>query len=94
MQVQMVPEDTVEDTLEEAIFKAGGILESNRGQQSKVGGWRRGAGRALVSSPACCGGAAWLARTCGHWQVLGAASVSPPASGAHRPVRPCALCLC
>lgn len=30
------PEATVEDALEEAIFRAGGILPSNRGQLSKV----------------------------------------------------------
>ncbi|KAL4422713.1 hypothetical protein ABPG75_008910 [Micractinium tetrahymenae] len=34
------PEATVEDALEEAIFRAGGILPSNRGQLSKVG-WSR-----------------------------------------------------
>ncbi|KAI3430436.1 hypothetical protein D9Q98_005031 [Chlorella vulgaris] len=33
-------DDSVEDTLEEAIFRAGGILESNRGKLSKVA-WSR-----------------------------------------------------
>lgn len=36
MQAATAPTETVEDALEEAIFKAGGILESNRGQLSKV----------------------------------------------------------
>lgn len=34
---QSAPQETVEDALEEAIYRAGGILESNRGSLSKVG---------------------------------------------------------
>jgi hypothetical protein len=34
-------DDSVEDTLEEAIFRAGGILESNRGKLSKARGGKR-----------------------------------------------------
>ena len=37
MQTSTAPLETIEDALEEAIFKAGGILASNRGQPSKVG---------------------------------------------------------
>ena len=37
MQSVTAPSETVEDALEEAIFRAGGILASNRGQPSKVG---------------------------------------------------------
>ena len=37
MQQGTAPDATIEDRLEEAIFKAGGILASNRGQLSKVG---------------------------------------------------------
>lgn len=40
VQLSSAPEVTVEDALEEAIFRAGGILPSNRGQLSKVG-WSR-----------------------------------------------------
>ncbi|PSC73076.1 tRNA pseudouridine synthase [Micractinium conductrix] len=40
MQQGTAPDATIEDRLEEAIFKAGGILASNRGQLSKVG-WSR-----------------------------------------------------
>lgn len=36
VQLSSAPEVTVEDALEEAIFRAGGILPSNRGQLSKV----------------------------------------------------------
>ncbi|PRW32888.1 tRNA pseudouridine synthase [Chlorella sorokiniana] len=40
MQTATAPLETIEDALEEAIFKAGGILASNRGQPSKVS-WSR-----------------------------------------------------
>ena len=36
MQRETAPEETVEDALEEAIFRAGGILASNRGNLKKV----------------------------------------------------------
>jgi hypothetical protein len=41
MQQGSAPQQTVEDALEEAIFRSGGILESNRGSLSKVGPPRR-----------------------------------------------------
>lgn len=40
MQTATAPAETVEDALEEAIFQAGGILASNRGQPSKVSVFR------------------------------------------------------
>lgn len=54
MQRSSAPEETIEDVLEEAIFQAGGILPSNRGNLGKVGGTGGSCGAGLVAAVTTC----------------------------------------